>query len=348
MSAFTITWTLAASLGLLYVGVGVLHTLLDRRRQNHEERFRQDLAARIADPTGDQAKHLVVKRRWLTREPRMLQELAMALTGEGVLQIRDEAAKAGVSDRIRRLSRHRSWRARTRAAQFLRLLPDDDPAVARLLDDERSDVRARALDSIGVDAVALHGPLVIEACTSPDPATRFAAQQALLDADQRVVEPFLETIDIAGRGGYGPEAVSSILGSAAAMLDIDAVEAVARHSWNDTAEHRRLRVAVLATGLSVGAERELIDMFDDDQPTVRSAAVEAVGRLRNPLSAAAVARCLQDPSWDVRQAAGLALSSLGPAGLLMLRRALAGSDNFARDMAREMLDRQALGSGWTE
>ncbi len=346
MSALVLSCSVAASLGLLYIAVGVLHTLVDRRRQRHEDRFRTELADRISHAITTDLPPVRIARRWLGRDPKVLQDFAMGLAGSGVERIRRDAQQAGVSDRIRRLAGRRSWRARTRAAQLLRLLPDDDPVVPALLSDRRAEVSARALDSIGVEAVGLHIGSVLDACSAPDVATRFAAQQALLGSDERVIEPLIEAVYAAGFGTLRPEAVSAVLGACATVLNVDVAQAVADHSWSGSVEHRRLRVAVLANGLSAGAENDLVAMFQDPHGSVRAAAVEAVGRLGNPMLASALGRCLEDPVWEVRRAAGVALAGLGPAGGLILRRQLSGPDRYAADMAKEMLDRRALGQGW--
>jgi NAD(P)H-dependent flavin oxidoreductase YrpB (nitropropane dioxygenase family) len=47
---------------------------------------------------------------------------------------------------------------------------------------------------------------------------------------------------------------------------------------------------------------------------------------------------LGDPAWVVRRNAALALRSFGPAGELLLNRALREQDAFARDIARQTLD----------
>jgi HEAT repeat protein len=79
-------------------------------------------------------------------------------------------------------------------------------------------------------------------------------------------------------------------------------------------------------------------MLDDPEPSVRAAAAVALGRLGHWPAAPAIAARLRDPVWVVRRDAALALRGLGPAGELLLERALRDEDGFARDMARQTLD----------
>jgi HEAT repeat protein len=79
-------------------------------------------------------------------------------------------------------------------------------------------------------------------------------------------------------------------------------------------------------------------LLDDPEPEVRAAAAVALGRLGHWPAAPALAALLRDPAWRVRRDAALALRALGPAGALLLERALRDEDQFARDMARQTLD----------
>ncbi|MPZ74334.1 MAG: hypothetical protein GEU74_14105, partial [Nitriliruptorales bacterium] len=78
--------------------------------------------------------------------------------------------------------------------------------------------------------------------------------------------------------------------------------------------------------------------LDDPDAAVRAAAVEGLGSLGHWPSAPSLSDRLGDPAWPVRRAAGLALRRLGGTGRLYLRRALQADDQFAVDMARQVLD----------
>ena len=76
----------------------------------------------------------------------------------------------------------------------------------------------------------------------------------------------------------------------------------------------------------------------DGAEEVRAAAAVALGRLGHWPAAPELAAHLGDPAWTVRRNAALALRRLGPAGELLLARALREQDPFARDIARQTLD----------
>jgi HEAT repeat protein len=82
----------------------------------------------------------------------------------------------------------------------------------------------------------------------------------------------------------------------------------------------------------------VMQRLEDPAEQVRAAAALALGRLGHWPAAPALAARLSDPSWEVRRNAALALRVLGPAGELLLGRALRDEDRFARDMARQTLD----------
>ena len=82
----------------------------------------------------------------------------------------------------------------------------------------------------------------------------------------------------------------------------------------------------------------VVERLADEDAEVRAAAAVALGRLGHWPSAPAVAALLTDRDWNVRRSAALALRALGPAGELLLRRALRDEDAFARDMAQQTLD----------
>jgi HEAT repeat protein len=83
---------------------------------------------------------------------------------------------------------------------------------------------------------------------------------------------------------------------------------------------------------------ELIQMLSDLHPDVRAAAARGLGRMRHWPAAVELAKSLCDSAWLVRRESALALRAVGAPGVLLLRRALKGSDAFAADMARLTLD----------
>jgi len=73
---------------------------------------------------------------------------------------------------------------------------------------------------------------------------------------------------------------------------------------------------------------------------VRAQAAWALGRTRSGLAILALPARLTDPAWWVRRHAAYALREFGREGRRELERIAHGSsDPYARDMAREVLDR---------
>ncbi len=346
MNVLLITWGLAGFMCALYIAVGIVDLLSVERRQRREHELRTMLADRLAGNLDSDGIRETLSSRWIRRHPMVLQSFARVLTGEGMRRLQMDADEAGVTDHIRRMAGRRSWRKRIQAAQLLRYLPSSDPIVRSLLTDRREEVRARALDSLDPEMLARHADLVIHACDATDPATRFAAQQALIGGDDRVAKALVEAIDLAASGMFSAAGVRTVLAAAARVLDIDVANAVASHQWGGDVEQRLHAVAAMGSGLCEGAETRLIAMIDDSEPAVRAAAIAAIGRLGDARKAAVIGRSLRDASWDVREAAGIALTRFGPAGLLILRNYTDDTDRFARDMATEMLGRTSLGERW--
>jgi len=85
----------------------------------------------------------------------------------------------------------------------------------------------------------------------------------------------------------------------------------------------------------------LMAALRDDAWQVRAQAARALGRVRALVAAEALAGRLTDRSWWVRHHAAYALMELGEMGQATLRHVIATSDDpYARDMAREALDRE--------
>ena len=115
--------------------------------------------------------------------------------------------------------------------------------------------------------------------------------------------------------------------------------------------HTRARAATLLGAL--GGERApaaLVELATDDEPDVRAVACMALGRLSYWPAATLMGSLLGDPAWDVRKAAGEALAAMGAPGTLVLRRWAAGTggDEYAADMARQVLELVALRSAGRE
>ena len=143
--------------------------------------------------------------------------------------------------------------------------------------------------------------------------------------ERGITHPTLElaAIDVLGKGGYR-----------------GARERLEHYLDSGTLEQRV--TSARALGL-LGAQEcgtSLLAALEDEAWQVRAQAARALGRVRATIAIEAIAARLTDSSWWVRHHAAYALGALGPDGHEALERiARTSSDPYARDMAREVLER---------
>ena len=126
-----------------------------------------------------------------------------------------------------------------------------------------------------------------------------------------------------------------LLRGASATTDASTIAPVRRFVGDARPE---VRAAALEALAALGADPQgLLTALQDVDGRVRSAAVTALGRSGNRALAGPAAARLTDRDYGVRQAAAAALVGFGPAGLLLLRAAIAGPDRYAADAARSAL-----------
>ena len=122
-----------------------------------------------------------------------------------------------------------------------------------------------------------------------------------------------------------------LLRGAAASADGALVPSVRRFVEDSRPEIRSAGVtALIAVG---GDPNDLLPALEDRDGRVRAAAAAAIGRSGDRSMAGYLRPAMADRDHGVRQAAAAALATLGPAGALVLRAALTGSDAFAADAA---------------
>ena len=214
--------------------------------------------------------------------------------------------------------------------RVLSLLGGGEDSVPPLLDDPRPEVRAQAAEWVAAHPDAQTAARLVEMLDDPGRFVRFTAMDSLIRLRATAVEPLGAAI---ARGAPRP-----------------ALEVAARIGDPRLAAPAQARLDDPDPGVRAWAARVLGDLggethatavaerLADPVPDVRAAAAVALGRLGHWPSATAVAALLHDTDWHVRRDAGLALRALGPAGELLLRRALRDDDEFARDMAQQTLD----------
>lgn len=335
MSILSVSLLTLGGIAALYLVIGSVNDLVWAIRRR---RYRQAAALLSVVMFGsetdaeDAAEELCRMPRGLLI--RSLQSLAADVTGDSQVRLQRLVAAVGLRTMVDRASRrYRFWRRRVQAAQLSQLLPPGDPIRRRLLRDPNPVVRARALDGTQADEIAADIDTILEMLHDPTPMVRAAAQRALLAADGRVVPPLIRALET-GQG----DAVNALLEVVAGMPDARLLPAISEHAASAD-PRRRARVAqALAASHSRRAGTVLSGLVGDEDPSVRTAAVTAVGQIGASALAGAVGKRLADESWDVRRAAAEALGALGPAGWMVLRNALRGTSPDAAEMARQMLD----------
>lgn len=330
-SALVLGLAVTASLATAYVILGAVHDVFRKHRAKVRAGVQRDLATIMF--RGDQEAAEAARR--LARGPRtvlfdILQRLAADLVGDADRRLRDLATSAGLSQPIRARLHSRSWRRRAQGAALASLLPEGDPSRVLLLRDPHPVVRARAAESLGYTDVEDHTELLIELFDDPSPSVRFAAQQALMKADAAIVPALKRYLE-------GPDRPGTVwaLEIVAHFPDPRLVAVIQRHAQSGVAHHRAVATRALGpwlTDLSV-----LTDRLADEDAEVRATAATAAATAGADSLAAQIGRLLRDQSWRVRQAAGLALSAMGPAGSMTLRMHSEDADLYARDMAQQML-----------
>ena len=291
---------LTAALAVAYLLSGWLHDRARRRRRRRAKRIQAALSVVLFGADADAAQAAAQ----LARMPRpllldMLQRLSADLSGESDHRLRALVTTAGLTRPIRARLRSRSWRRRAQGAALASLLPDGDPRRATLLNDAHPTVRARAAERLDEDDVVRLADQLIALLDDDVQAVRFAAQQALLRGDARIVpalERYLST-------GEGPGVIWA-LEIAANLPDPRLGPVIRRHMQSSDA--RRRAIATEAIGPWLDEPTALMELLLDPDAEVRATAARVVGRTRKERLAAHVGRLLSDPVWQVRQEAGRA------------------------------------------
>jgi HEAT repeat protein len=320
---------LLCGLALMVVhGTAVAAVARARARRVAEARAAILTAARHgrADERSERALAAIPPERALA----VLDELAPSLAGPEREALDEIARRRGLIAQAEARCGVRRWRTRLHAARVLALHGGGEHTVPPLLDDARPEVRAQAAEW----AAAHPGPAVAERLVAmlgdPAPFPRYTAMDALVRLRAAGVEALARSI-----GGDGPRAALEV---AARIGDARLAEPAGARLADPDPAVRAWAVRILG---ALGGERHAAAVaarLADPAEEVRAAAAVALGRLGHWPAAPALAERLRDDAWQVRRDASLALRVLGPAGQLLLQRALRDDDAFARDMARQTLD----------
>lgn len=265
---------------------------------------------------------------------RAVARAAMLMGGDGRRRLTALAEEAGVIARAQRWCAGRRWSRRLHGARVLTLLGGGERVLPALLDDPRPEVRAQAIEWVGQNAEAALVTRLVTMLGDAGGVCRFTLMDALVRAGEVAIAPLARELGSAsGRRAQAPLAIAA--GTPDLRLLVPGLALCA-----DAHPRTRALAAQLVAGIGGGrAAAALIALLEDPEPEARAAAVRGLGALGHWPAAASLAALLRDPAWIVRRDSALALRALGAPGTLLLRRALRDEDAFARDIARQTLDR---------
>lgn len=327
-----IAGVVASTTAALFIVVGGSLDLARWRSERRTDRIHALLAQILL---GDEASAATAGERLGGYRPStvipLVQRLAADLSGEAIERLRTLVSSAALDRHIRARVRSRRWRRRAQGAGLANLLPDGDPARTVLLGDPHPLVRARCAEALPAADAGACAPRLLELLDDDVDAGKFAAQGALIHAGALAVDALAEYLMTGNEDG-----VRWALEVAANTPDPKLIPGIRRHLDGPDPERRAIAtraVAIWADGIA-----ELRDRLEDDDPHVRAAAADAVAIAGAEQLAADVGRLLGDRSWIVRERAGRSLAAMGPTGVMTLRIHLDDEDDYARDMARQVLD----------
>ncbi|WP_028721707.1 HEAT repeat domain-containing protein [Patulibacter americanus] len=343
MSALEVLrWSLLAEAVVLFVALALVlghvawHVAADGRRSRRLDGAREAFAEALADGAAAPAVAGALRGLPVRDTVAVLAAYAPVLGGSGRGVLSRAAADAGVTARAERDTRSRRWTRRLRGAQVLSTVGGGADAMPRLLDDPRAEVRAQAAGWAAREPGEAVSRRLVAHLDDPELVSRFSVQDALLRSGRTALPALRDALDHA----EGP--------SAARLLEVCAPSGdsmfgpAALRLLHDPHPPTRALAADLA-GRTAGADAmdEIAGLLDDPDPGVRASAASALGRAQHWPAGPRLRVLLRDAEWDVRRAAALALEGFGPAGGLLLRRALEDENPDARDMARLVLGRPA-------
>jgi HEAT repeat protein len=323
----------------------VLREAADGRRARTERRVRPMVLAVVGgDPVP--AELISVHGGRGRAAERVIFSYLAQVRGDAAEQLAEVLRRRGAMDRLIRRTRSPGSHRRAGAAERLGLIPSPQ-AEYRLTElvttDHSLEVRIVATRALGKSGSAGAAAILLRSLSRADPVPEGIVASALLELGPEAVPALRQALAGERAGGRRQRAMAAnVLGLLDAMPSWQGmVENVASGDLEVRASAvralGRLRVPQAAGAI---AER----LVPGEDRAVRAAAARALGRIGDPASAPALARCLDDPNYWVAHNAAGALAALGSAGLAELSRAAAGQTRGAAH-AREALSRRALEHG---
>ena len=324
-----------------------VHALWLWRRQHADrprlDRARAALAEALTAAPGDDGvwsdRMAELGRLHRRVQRRVVQQLAVAVTGTEGRGAGDAAEELGLVAAARRRCRSRRWWRRLLGAHELNVYGSGDDVLPRLFDDPHPAVRAQVIEWAGDTRRESLAPRLVSAMHDPAAICRNTAADSILRAGAPLVDAL--TREVSARSGQEQADLLAVL---ARRPDGRYRDVSLAAVTGDLPALRAAGAAVLGGVGGPNAAAALRVLLTDTDAAVRAAAADGLRRLEHQPAAPDIAALLRDPSFEVRRAAGTALAGLGPVGILLLRHYLDDADPFAADMARQSLDILALGA----
>lgn len=318
---------------VMYFTHGVWLFLFQRRDERLVGEARQRLARLLTRSTVETEDIAILRKLPRRVQTAAFLEISQNITGTGKEKLRFIAGKIALLDRARALCHSKRWSKRLRGARILARMDVSDPLVEELLRDPHPAVRAQAAEWAAAHPSGSVVSEMLDMLADPATMARFAVEDALLRMGTVIVDPlvgFLAT--------HSGQPAESGLRLAEALAGPPFLPAAVQFSSSDDASLRTNAANLLSAIGDASTTAILISMLSDSHAEVRAAAARGLGRMRHWPAASELAKSLCDSAWRVRRESALALRAVGAPGVLLLRRALKGSDAFAADMARMTLD----------
>jgi|GEM_PF-621060 len=318
---------------LLFFGHGVWLAWYRRRSYPLLVLARQALVTALEAEEIPNAERNQVAALSVRLQIRMFVSIAPSLGGVQRQRLAALAREMNLTTRATARCRSRFWWRRLQGARLFTLLGGGHSVMPPLFRDRHPAVRAQVAEWAIDYPSAVNIDSLLSLLSDPIGLCRFTAQDSLLRMGNVVIEPLVHYL--AYHSGREVEAAVQVAEGLADPRFLAPALVLCR---DESPRVRALAATLLgALGGSEGVE-VLTSLLTDASPEVRAAAARTLGKVRHWPAAARLAGLLRDQTWIARQAAGLALRSLGAPGYLFLRRFCTDSDQFAADMAKQVLD----------
>lgn len=263
------------------------------------------------------------------------------VTGQDAETLVRWCREAGVVAQAVAWTTSRRWVTRTRGVRLLACLDVEPEVLLRMLADPRPEVRQQAAEhaprSTGKPRVAA----LVRLFADPDPGVRFAAMDSVARCGEAAVSDLSISLFVANRTETLLAALRVSLTVPSARLAYEA-DQLCRSTVPEVRGAALQLISTIPTAGGVAPER-LLEALDDPAAANRAIAAEGLGRLRHLRAAPKLAQMMQDGSWDVRRASGIALYAMGASGQVVLRQMTRNPDRYAADMAQLVLTASRVG-----